>query len=380
MRNSIVALIISISLILATTAQATIHDIMVSNNTSARVHISWITNDATTGEVHYSTNPDLSNPSTAYDTRGQSFAGCTHYVEIKNLAKETTYYFEVVTGSETDNNNGSFYTFTTMKEPSALPGICLHYGNVYQEDGTTAVEGAIVYLRLTHAGVDSYPLSELSDAAGGFVINLREARSVATDDLFSSIDGGDPLHLEAVYCNGCADARDLVFEECTYDCGAMIFTCNTDTDGDSILDKDDNCPETPNGPDSGTCSAGTIGNPCMTNGNCGCEGYCSIDQEDADGEGVGDVCDNYPLDYDNDGVCDPGESPPTCAVLDDNCPEVPNGPVTGSCFNYFTHEVWGECLDNSSCRENNEGWWIWCDTMNNDMDGDGVGDVCDPTP
>ena len=100
MRKIILALIIS--LILATTAKGTIHDIMASNNTSAGVTISWITDDTTTGEVHYSKYPDLSNPSTAYDTRGQVFVECTHYVEIASLDKESTYYFEVVSGSETD--------------------------------------------------------------------------------------------------------------------------------------------------------------------------------------------------------------------------------------------------------------------------------------
>ena len=122
MRNSIGALIISISQILATTAEATIHDIMVSNNTNARVHISWITNDTTTGEVHYSHNPDLSSPSTAYDTRGQSFEGCTHYVEIKNLAKETTYYFKVRSSDVEDNEAVSeeVETFTTSSPADTI--------------------------------------------------------------------------------------------------------------------------------------------------------------------------------------------------------------------------------------------------------------------
>ncbi len=76
------------------------------------------------------------------------------------------------------------------------------------------------------------------------------------------------------------------------------------------------------------------------------------------------------LDEDNDGVCD----------QDDNCPTIPNGPARGSCFNYFTHAVWGECLDHSSCQENSGEWWKWCDTFQGDQDDDGTGDVCDSTP
>jgi hypothetical protein len=65
-------------------------------------------------------------------------------------------------------------------------------------------------------------------------------------------------------------------------------------DDDGIPDDVDNCPAMPNGPDGGTCSAGTIGDPCMKHGDCGCEGYCSKDQEDIDEDGYGDVCDPTP--------------------------------------------------------------------------------------
>jgi len=286
MRKIILALIIS--LILATTAKGTIHDIMASNNTSAGVTISWITDDTTTGEVHYSKYPDLSNPSTAYDTRGQVFVECTHYVEIASLDKESTYYFEVVSGSETDNNNGNHYTFKTMKEPFFPPGICLIYGFVYQEDGTTPAEGAIVHLWLTHGGVDSYPLSWLVSSNGSFVMNLKESRSASTYDLFSSINDGDPIHLEVVYCEGCADDRDLVFEGCSYDSGPMILIRDTDNDG--IINADDNCPYTPNGPAEGTCICG--GESCMSDDDCEYES-CSMDQEDSDNDGLGDVCDKF---------------------------------------------------------------------------------------
>ncbi len=65
--------------------------------------------------------------------------------------------------------------------------------------------------------------------------------------------------------------------------------CETDSDGDGVIDACDNCP--------------SVSNP---------------GQEDADGDGVGDVCDPCPLDPDNDidgdGVC--GDV--------DNCPTDPN--------------------------------------------------------
>lgn len=218
-----VVCVLIISLVIPAFAGATVQDLQVSNNTSAAVTISWITDSDNVGEVHYSKNSNLSAPLTAYDTRGQAFEGYTHYVEIKNLEKETTYYFEVVSGGEIDNNDGYYYIFKTMKEPSTPPGICLLYGHVYQADGTTAAEGAIVHLWLTHGGADSYLLSKLIDSKGSFLINIKEARSTDTDNLFSSIATGDPVHLKAVYDVNRSGDKDVIFEGCTRNCGSLTL-------------------------------------------------------------------------------------------------------------------------------------------------------------
>jgi len=221
MKKIVCALVIG--LIIPAFAGAAIHDLQVSNNTSAAVTISWITDADNKGEVHYSEIPDLSNASTADDVRGAAFEGCTHYVDIASLKKETLYYFEVVSGGEVDSNNGSYYTFKTMKE--AISGMCQLYGFVYQEDGTPAV-GTIVYMQVTHGGVDSYLLSDLTPSNGSFVRIISEARSVMTDDLFPSIDAGDPIRLDAVYCGDYTTYSDMVFEGCTYNCGSMILIYN----------------------------------------------------------------------------------------------------------------------------------------------------------
>lgn len=228
MKTIVCALVIGF--IIPAFAGATIYDLQVSNNTSAAVTISWMSDADHHGEVHYGQSPDLSDALTAGDVRGAAFEGCTHYVDIASLKKETLYYFEVVSGGEVDDNDGNYYTFKTMKEPFAPPGICLHYGSVYQEDGSTGATGAMVYLWLTHAGEESYPLSKLIDREGKgdatFVFNIKETRGVSTDNLFSSIGAGDPIHLKAVYCGDYVVHRDMVFEGCTYNCGSMTLVYN----------------------------------------------------------------------------------------------------------------------------------------------------------
>jgi hypothetical protein len=88
---------------------------------------------------------------------------------------------------------------------------------------------------------------------------------------------------------------------------------SSDNDNDGVFAPNDNCPDVPNGPDLGTCYSwsGIMAN-CTDDVDCGGEfGSCSKEQEDADGDGIGDICDNCPNnanpdqeDTDEDGTAD----------------------------------------------------------------------------
>ena len=86
--------------------------------------------------------------------------------------------------------------------------------------------------------------------------------------------------------------------------------CDTyDSDQDGLLDVEDNCPSMPNGPLLGVCINGIIGTTCMNSEECVFGGVCSMNQEDADLDGVGDACDddtmckgNFDYDQDVDGA------------------------------------------------------------------------------
>jgi hypothetical protein len=87
----------------------------------------------------------------------------------------------------------------------------------------------------------------------------------------------------------------------------------------------DNCNSKPNGPLGGTCIGGTKAGEICNGGNaCGENSSCSMDQEDADADGIGDACDycdgDGQMDTDEDGLCD----------NDDNCPGIYNPDQTDS--------------------------------------------------
>ena len=106
----------------------------------------------------------------------------------------------------------------------------------------------------------------------------------------------------------------------------IVLKTDSDSDGDGVLDSQDNCPN-----------------------------KCNSQQLDSDNDGDGDVCDPTPgcASPPNCGGCGPQCCEVECSVTDSDSDGIP------------------DCADNCPAK---------CNVNQLDADGDGIGDVCDTTP
>jgi predicted outer membrane repeat protein len=190
-----------VELILTVGNEALTSDIRLTNVRDVSFTVSWLTDIESTGLVRYGTDPNNLNQY-AYDERGIATFDDTHYVIVSGLQPITTYYFDVVSGSVTDNNSGTHYSVTTAPT-IGLPNSDLIFGQVFKSDGTTVASGSMVYITLEDSdGAGSTnqaaPLSVLVDSNGYWSTDLGNARSADLSDYFSYSNSGDLLLLEAL--------------------------------------------------------------------------------------------------------------------------------------------------------------------------------------
>ncbi len=127
----------------------------------------------------------------------------------------------------------------------------------------------------------------------------------------------------------------LIFQSCSKDEPKIVTP--SDGDNDTVVDAEDNCPNTAN-----------------------------TDQADMDGDGIGDVCD----DSDGDGVFD----------FEDNCPSIVNADQLDTDDDGMG-DVCDDDDDNDGILDANDNCPLTANADQLDTDGDGVGDVCDfPAP
>ena len=142
----------------------------VTNVRDKAFSVTWVTDSMETGYVNYGISPGNLNI-TAYDDRGQATIDDTHYVTITGLNPGTTYYYEIVSGGVTYNNNGSPYQMTTGPSLEfTMPEMIS--GWVFKANGEEA-EGAIIYASVGASQVLSSPVND----QGAWALDIAPIRT-----------------------------------------------------------------------------------------------------------------------------------------------------------------------------------------------------------
>lgn len=114
-----------------------------------------------------------------------------HYIALKNLKDDTTYYFRIASNDGLANRQGAEpFSFKTTKKTSSAGGSKPAYGKIVKKDGS-ALENALVLLSID----GSMSLSALSKASGEWLIPLNFIFDSNTKEL-KVLSGNERAKLE----------------------------------------------------------------------------------------------------------------------------------------------------------------------------------------
>ena len=148
-------------------------NLKISNLNSSTFSVSWTTDTPLTGLIKYSEDPaKIVTP--AGDVRdqisGTSQSYNSHTVNVSGLSPSTTYYFLIVSGSGTYDDNGKPFQVRTNTQAIAPPEDII-FGKVVRDNGDP-VSGGIVFVEAERGQA----LSTITKTDGTWRLNLASSR------------------------------------------------------------------------------------------------------------------------------------------------------------------------------------------------------------
>jgi len=297
-----------------------------------------------------------SNPTINDSKIEDSSTDVSFKIDMSSLTQDLTYY---VKGFVT-NEVGTFYSdeisFVTEDGIASVQ---------IDEVKSITTEGATIDSRvLSDGGGEITERGVVWSLAPNPTIDSNKLISSDAEDVFSNVLS-NLNHLTKYY------VRSYVINAIgTYYSDVSDFTTlDIDTDGDGITDSNDNCPNTAN-PNQEDADNDGIGDVCDDSDNDGildsndnCKSIANSNQEDIDNDGIGDVCDD---DNDNDGLNN----------NIDNCPNTAN-PNQEDADGDGIGDVCDDDDDNDGILDINDNCPLIANPNQEDIDNDGIGDVCD---
>jgi hypothetical protein len=171
--------------------QTTPKKIKATNIKDDSFTVSFVTDETTTGFLKYGTAANAIK-SQSGDDRDQLTGSVgqftTHYITVRDLQPDTTYYYLLGTSSGSKfDNNGVPFEIKTAKKAGTPPIARTIYGTILNANNTPAV-GAIVYVNITGAG----ELSALTKESGSWAVPLSSARTL-DGSKFATINKDDSV-------------------------------------------------------------------------------------------------------------------------------------------------------------------------------------------